>query len=386
VEWQRAHEELIGIARNRAALEHALGKALLRVLRAEVWRALGMGSFVEYVEQTVGLTSRQTEERVRVATELERLPRLSSALARGELHFCAARELSRVASPETEARWLEAAEGRSVSEIERMVAGHQKGDAPDDPKDDRATIHTVVLRLSADTYATFREAQAKLRRDSNGPISEDDAILLMARAVLGGPGEEGRSSYQIHMTRCKTCGKVEQDGRGQALGVDEPVAEMAECDAQRMDDAGKVTQDIPPATRRLVVRRQHGKCAVPSCKNAVFIDVHHVKFRSRGGDHDPENLIAMCSMHHRATHEALLTIEGSWSSGLTFRHADGTVYGVAADSRIVAILTDVRKAPTGLGFIVMGEGRVGLEEAVRLALRLANDRFCRGRVAATALR
>ena len=89
MEWQEAHEGLIRIARNRAELEHALGKALLRALRAEVWRALAMGTFGEYAERTLGLNPRQTEERLRVARALEGLPVLEAALAQAKVHFCA---------------------------------------------------------------------------------------------------------------------------------------------------------------------------------------------------------------------------------------------------------------------------------------------------------
>jgi hypothetical protein len=71
------------------------------------------------------------------------------------------------------------------------------------------------------------------------------------------------------------------------------------------------------------MRRQHGKCAVPGCRNALWTDVHHVRLRSEGGTHDRENLLALCSVHHGAVHRGALFIEGTWSTGLTFRHADG---------------------------------------------------------------
>ena len=35
----------------------------------------------------------------------------------------------------------------------------------------------------------------------------------------------------------------------------------------------------------------------------------------------------MCGLHHRKVHGGTLCIEGSASSGFTFRHADGTPYG-----------------------------------------------------------
>ena len=101
-EWEAAHRELVRMAAARAEHEHVLGGALLRALRAEAWRAMGMATFTEYAERIVGLTPRQTEDRLRVAMALEGLPQASAALAEGRIHFTAVRELARVAAPDTE--------------------------------------------------------------------------------------------------------------------------------------------------------------------------------------------------------------------------------------------------------------------------------------------
>src|SRR6266487_5124250 len=101
LDWEAAQYEIVRLARERAALEHALAGALLRAFRADVWRAMGMASFYEYAERYVGLSPRQTEDRLRVGKALEDLPRLSSSLAEGQLPFSAVRELSRVVTPET---------------------------------------------------------------------------------------------------------------------------------------------------------------------------------------------------------------------------------------------------------------------------------------------
>ncbi len=108
VEWEAAHRDVVRLAAVRAAHEHALGAALLRALRADAWRAMGMASFHEYAERIVGLTPRQTEEQLRVALALEELPRAAAALAAGRVHFTAVRELTRVIAPDTETEWLDA--------------------------------------------------------------------------------------------------------------------------------------------------------------------------------------------------------------------------------------------------------------------------------------
>src|SRR5262245_48858460 len=220
VEWELAHREVVSVGKARAQHEHALIKALLRSLRADCWKALGLGSFYEYTQRFVGLTARQTEERLRVASAFAELPELDAALASARLHFSAVRELTRVVTPDTEVEWIRAAEGKTIREVEEMAASHQRGDLPNDPPNPEPRRHRIVLEVSAETYATFREAQAHLRRAQEGSLDEDDMLLLMSRAVLGGPNDSGTSSYQIQLTLCDSCGRASQDGGGMEIPVE----------------------------------------------------------------------------------------------------------------------------------------------------------------------
>src|SRR5258707_3085173 len=83
LDWQRAHDELSRLARCRARLDWEEGRSLLDALRSGAHLHLGFGSFGEYIERLFGYTRRSTEERLRVAEALERLPRLEQALREG---------------------------------------------------------------------------------------------------------------------------------------------------------------------------------------------------------------------------------------------------------------------------------------------------------------
>ena len=169
-----------------------------------------------------------------MAEALEELPALAEALRSGQTCWSALRELTRVATPATEREWLEATRGRTVRDIERQVSGRHPGDRPSDRADTRAQRHVLRLEVSGEVLATFREAMAKLRRDAGEPLDDDAALLMMSRAVLGGPADEGRSSYQVALTVCENCGEGKQQGRGELVAVGPEVVGMAECDAQRI--------------------------------------------------------------------------------------------------------------------------------------------------------
>ena len=384
-EWVVAHHDLVSVGKARAQHEHALARALVRALRADCAKALGLGSFYEYAERFAGLTPRQTEERLRVGAAFADLPELEAALQAGRLHFSAVRELSRVATAQTEAAWIKAAEGKTLREVEHMTAGHEPGDDPGDPARPEVRQHRIVMEVSAETYATFREAQTQLRREHEGSLSEDEMLLLMSRKVLGGPADAGTSSYQIQMTLCDSCGRASQDGAGLEVPVDSTVAELAQCDAQVLRSGKRAAQDVPPATRRQVVRRHHNRCAVNGCRHCTWTDVHHVVPREDGGTHDPDGLVLLCSVHHKACHRGALIIEGRYSTGFRFYHADGSHYGAAANAAAAGLLSDVFQALRNAGFketeargiLARVRPHVGagteLADAVRMAFRASRE-------------
>ncbi|HEV8246496.1 MAG TPA: HNH endonuclease signature motif containing protein [Polyangiaceae bacterium] len=133
-----------------------------------------------------------------------------------------------------------------------------------------------------------------------------------------------------------------------ALRIHEGYSELLPFEAPIAADLA--TQDIPPALRRSVMRRDRGCCVVPGCKHRNFVDVHHLLPRSDGGAHEPDNLVVLCAAHHRALHRGQLLVEGRPSVGLIFRHADGTAYGQGPSPRLADAHARVFSALRNLGF------------------------------------
>lgn len=90
---------------------------------------------------------------------------------------------------------------------------------------------------------------------------------------------------------------------------------------------------------------------MPGCRNAAFVDVHHVDRRVDGGGHEPDGPITLCAAHHDAVHRGALVIRGTYSSGFEFVHADRSAYGAeeASPSRS-SVPAQVQRALVGLGF------------------------------------
>ncbi len=83
----------------------------------------GFRSCAAWLSWRVGLDLGAARERVRVARALGTLPLLAQALARGELSYAKVRALTRVATPETEARLLGVGRAGTAAHVERIVRG-----------------------------------------------------------------------------------------------------------------------------------------------------------------------------------------------------------------------------------------------------------------------
>ena len=179
---------------------------------------------------------------------------------------------------------------------------------------------------------------------------------------------------------CPACKRGWQDGGGITVEMTPAALETALCDAQHIgsldgEAVERAKQDIPPAVRRKVHRRDHGKCRVPDCRSARNLDVHHIVPREKGGTHDVENLITLCESHHLAHHAGALIIEGRASSPTIVRRAHNSF-------TVAKHMVDAGRALREMGFdkhevksaiekarTHVGTTELSLEQWIKIALR-----------------
>ena len=65
---------------------------------------------------------------------------------------------------------------------------------------------------------------------------------------------------------------------------------------------GRRTRTISPALRRALQARDRG-CQFPGCTNRLYIHAHHIHHWAHGGSTTADNLVLLCSTHHRLVHE-----------------------------------------------------------------------------------
>jgi 5-methylcytosine-specific restriction endonuclease McrA len=192
------------------------------------------------------------------------------------------------------------------------------------------------VRATPTTMALLREATRRLEEEMGHALTEDEVIAVMCATVLDqaprgaeAPAEGGEkpaprvAPYQVALTVCEYCDRAWHDATGRSIDVPDSAVAMASCDAQYIGDVTGETperswQEIPPATARMVLRRDRGRCQVPGCRSSRWIHIHHVVHREHGGTNDPSNLVCLCFGHHQALHRHQIAISGNAPDALVF--------------------------------------------------------------------
>jgi 5-methylcytosine-specific restriction endonuclease McrA len=333
------------------------------ILTRKLYLEFGCSSIYHYASTRLGFSRARTAYFLRLCRSFDALPALKESVASGAVPWTKAREVVKVATPETESFWVEQARTTGRRELEQRVAATQgaararrrvpgQGDllsgrgaggpadqqagAERDPGDESAgeavrpvveVPVTVSFQLSPEQYARY-EAMLECARKNGARGSREELFLAAWEMITRGNMPVANATpvlsaprYQIVIRQCETCGRAEiATGRG-AVPIAAKTLEAALCDARVHRTGQKNRATIPPSVRREVLARDGHRCRTAGCGGAHFLDVHHIKARADGGSNDPDNLITLCAACHRMIHD---------------RADGGVVWPLRRDSRIDA--------------------------------------------------
>ena len=101
-------------------------------------------------------------------------------------------------------------------------------------------------------------------------------------------------------------------------GIDEEDARKVACDADLtefiQDTRGNVLnyerrrRIVPARLLRALKLRDHNRCRFPGCPHQRYVEAHHVRHWIDGGETRLENLVLLCSAHHRLLHHGAFHI------------------------------------------------------------------------------
>ena len=317
------HAQLRDARRAHQRSEFSLAVLLFELKSTGRFTERGHATVESYADAELDLSVRQTRDLVAIGRHMLELPALAAAFSDGRLSATKAREVARVATPDTDAAWTERACASTSRVLERQVAAARRGDTPPDdtavlPGNPRVTLR---FDLSAGDAEVVRATLARLRLQGGFGTNCDDGVLLadLARNALvameqaPSPGDTPPTAerFRVSIHHCPNCEDTHMGDPQAPRAAEHTDLACAECDAEVLDLTAprpRLTHAIPPAMRRRVFEQHGHRCAVPHCRNRLWLDLHHIRPRHAGGDHRAANLICLCSTHHRLIHEGALAL------------------------------------------------------------------------------
>jgi hypothetical protein len=379
--------EICTVAGHLNAANHRWLLLIAEFDRRTGWSDGATQSCAHWLNWKCGLAMGVAREKVRVAHALGKLPKISAAMARGNLSYSKVREITRVAEPATEDYLLMIAEHGTAQHVEKLVRAYRRcQEAEELSREARQQQNRAVrfryeddgslvlnCRLPAEAGARVMKALdvavEELPRDVPAGTPEQrvpfsmrraDALALVAESFLahGAIEAAGAERHQIvvHVAaetlrhRAAGCCEFEHGPSMAAetarrLSCDASVVALIENEDSEPLNVGRKTRTISAPLRRVLAARDKG-CRFPGCANTRYIDAHHVEHWANGGETKPSNLVSLCRFHHHAVHEGGIRIEVLDDGALRFVKANG----VAIDSVLPGYtqpLGDWTKLPEG---------------------------------------
>jgi hypothetical protein len=216
-----------------------------------LWRDAQFASFAHYCSERLGMKARAVEQRIQLDRKMEGLPELRRALREGRVSYEKARLIAWLANDKTIEQWIARAERTTCIALRREI---------DTAKDAQICARGYIdLRVPAGVRGLLGDAMRAARKDAGKWIPAEECLRRIAQHFI--------DTWKPALKRRNT-------------------------------------------VQRRVAKRDHGLCLVPGCSRAMG-HVHHIVFRSRGGDHDPTNLVCMCAAHHlHGIHEGQIRVSG----------------------------------------------------------------------------
>jgi hypothetical protein len=106
------------------------------------------------------------------------------------------------------------------------------------------------------------------------------------------------------------------------LACDSSLVVVTEDERGTPLDVGRKQRTVStPLRRALWARDRH--CTFPGCQRTRFVAAHHVHHWTEGGPTSVDNLVLLCSQHHRLLHEGGYRIRRDHQGEYYFVRADG---------------------------------------------------------------
>jgi hypothetical protein len=353
----RLHAEIA--ERQRALLE-----ALAQLEQRAAWLDDGAPDMPQWTAMQLGISRWKAERWVAAGRALGGLPAVAEALERGELGIDKVVELTRFAEFDDEdalVRWAQHVSSGAIRRAGDLRARQRAGEEPRLERDrwlqwryaDEGRRFLLDAELPAVHGAVVARALQRIGEDVPALPDEEspmlvgrrhaDALVALCSARLAGDQDQDRATIVIHadvdaLTDADAAALMEG---GPVIGGSSVQRLLCNARTQTVVEhadgtvvgLGRLSRE-PSAWMMRQLRHRDDTCRFPGCDARRFTQAHHILWWSRGGATDLDNLVLICSFHHRLVHEHGWSVRRTDDGDLRWARPSGVRYraGPAAGS------------------------------------------------------
>jgi 5-methylcytosine-specific restriction endonuclease McrA len=289
-EFHALHNEAIIISKNLARNEFLLIEVLQKIDERKVYRAIGFKSLFQYATVALKLDANRAYTFIQVARKAARLSEFQSALKQG-LSLSKAKRVTSVITKENEGHWIDLAKRLPQKLLERAVCKVNPRSSVEEGTR-FVSENTLEFRaaISVETENLIKRVQDVLSQSKQAAVGFDEALRKMADTFLD-KNDPVRKAQRILSKQVKmTVNDAFQEQNSRPA--------ISKNSAQDLRTRKSLTNQL----KHQVHLRDQGKCQETNCEDARWIDIHHIRPVSEGGDNILENLITLCRVHHQGQH------------------------------------------------------------------------------------
>jgi hypothetical protein len=159
-----------------------------------------------------------------------------------------------------------------------------------------------------------------------------DALTDLAGAQLAQDSDPDRATVIVHIEAATGTAELES-----GIQISTVRADQLLCGCRRQDifhgaggqpiGVGRTSREPPRWLERQIRHRDKRHCQFPGCDRTRWIQIHHIRWWTKGGTTDLDNLICLCTYHHRWIHRQGWEIRGKPGTTLQFLRPDGRPIG-----------------------------------------------------------
>ena len=299
------------------------------------WVKWAFPNCTEWLAWRCDLSLSAAREKVRVAHALKTLPAIAARFAAGYLSYTKVRALTRVTHSENEESLVLFALKNTATQVEERCrelrcgtetstneanGAHARRSLNILRNPSRGTM-TITVELPLETGELIDRALDRAK-DSNAiehpefaeecwSAQQADAFVTIANSYLSGSPGATTGSTENYQVTVHVDHSALASGKGRSglpiesvkrLCCDGDAIVVVENENEEPLSVGRKTRTVPKAIKRALWARDKA-CAFPGCHRKRFVDAHHIHHWSAGGETSLDNLMLLCSRHHRLVHE-----------------------------------------------------------------------------------